>query len=136
MTELDLNQHVTLLGYRSDADRLLDAADLVVHPSLSEGLSLVLIQSQMLSKPIVATAVGGTTEVLAADVPEHCTAWLAEPGSDQSLASQIEKAFVSIAADSGALTIKLAATAERTRDTFGLRRSTERLVELAASSLR
>jgi L-malate glycosyltransferase len=67
--KLGLQGRVRLLGYREDADQLLQAADLVIHPSHAEGLSLVLIQAQMLMKPIVATAVGGAAEVLGAD--EH-----------------------------------------------------------------
>lgn len=130
-----LTGHVRLLGYRSDADRLLDAADLVVHPSLAEGLSLVLIQSQMLVKPIVATAVGGTTEVLGADDLSQCTAWLAEPGNGESLATQIRNALKVIEADSGELAIKLARTAERTRAQFGLRANAKKLVELGVREL-
>lgn len=130
-----LSEHVRLLGYRNDADRLLDAADLVVHPSLAEGLSLVLIQSQMLVKPIVATAVGGTIEVLAADDLSQCTAWLAEPGNCQSLAAQISTALRVIEADSGELATKLARTAERTRAQFGLRGNAQKLVELGLAEL-
>jgi glycosyltransferase involved in cell wall biosynthesis len=132
---LGLEGRVRLLGYRSDADRLLDAADLVVHPSLSEGLSLVLIQAQMLAKPIVATAVGGTAEVLVAEDPSQCTAWLAEPGDSASLAEQVLAACEALASDSGALALGLARTAKRTRAQFGLRVNAQRLVELAAQSL-
>ncbi len=135
LSEKQLGAHVRLLGYRSDADRLLDAADLVVHPSLAEGLSLVLIQSQMLAKPIVATSVGGTTEVLAADDPSQCTAWLAEPGNGASLEKQITAALGTIEGDQGELAIKLDRTAERTRAQFGLHVNTQRLVELAAQSI-
>ena len=135
VAEKQLSGHIRLLGYRSDADRLLDAADLVVHPSLSEGLSLVLIQSQMLAKPIVATAVGGTTEVLGVDEPEGCTAWLAEPGNSSNLAKQIKVAFAAVATDSAALGVRLAQTAERTRAQFDLRVNAQKLVELAARSL-
>jgi glycosyltransferase involved in cell wall biosynthesis len=135
IAEKQLGGHIRLLGYRSDADRLLDAADLVVHPSLSEGLSLVLIQSQMLAKPIVATAVGGTTEVLGADDPSQCTAWLAEPGNGPNLAKQITTALGVIEVDRGELTAKLARTAERTRAQFGLRVNAQRLVELGLVEL-
>jgi glycosyltransferase involved in cell wall biosynthesis len=133
---LQLQRHVRLLGYRKDADRLLDAADLVVHPSLSEGLSLVLIQAQMLGRPVVATAVGGTTEVLAAQAPELCTAWLAEAGNADSLAKRIREACEAIAADSGDFAARLETTASRTRETFGLRESVRQLVELASLSMR
>ncbi len=133
--EKQLEQHIQLLGYRSDADRLLDAADLVVHPSLSEGLSLVLIQSQMLAKPIVATAVGGTTEVLGTGAASDCTAWLAEPGNSSDLAKQINIACEEVEADKGELKVRLSRTAERTRAQFDLRVNAQKLVDLAARSL-
>ena len=136
VAEKKLGGHIKLLGYRSDADRLLDAADLVVHPSLSEGLSLVLIQSQMLAKPIVATAVGGTTEVLAAGDSRLCTAWLTQPGNGIDLAKNIEIASNALDADRGELDVRLAQTAERTRAQFDLRVNARKLVELAAQSLR
>ncbi len=135
VSDLQLGGHIRLLGYRSDADQLLDASDLVVHPSLSEGLSLVLIQSQMLAKPIVATAVGGTTEVLAADDLPQCTAWLAEPSNGASLATQIRTAMAAIESDRGELAVKLARTAERTLAQFGLRVNAQKLVELGLVEL-
>ena len=135
VADKQLGGHIRLLGYRSDADRLLDAADLVVHPSLSEGLSLVLIQSQMLAKPIVATSVGGTKEVLAADDPENCTAWLTQPGDGTDLAKQIQVACNTLDTDRGELAVRLARTAERTRAQFDLRVNARKLVDLAAQSL-
>ncbi len=130
-----LQEFVRLLGYRNDADRLLDAAEIVVHPSLSEGLSLVLIQAQMLGKPIVATAVGGTTEVLAAEEPGQCTAWVAQAGDANSLAEQIQLACEVQSSNSAEFARRLAQTAERTRSTFGLRECAKQLIELAALSM-
>ncbi len=125
-----VQKYVRLLGYRDDADRLLAAADLVVHPSISEGLSLVLIQAQMMCKPIVATAVGGTVEVLAADDPDACTAWLSRPGDADHLAHQIGLARDQLSNDGGPLAARRQQTAERTIATFDLRQNALRLVEL------
>ena len=119
------------MGNRHDAKRLLDAADLVVHPSHSEGLSLVLIQSQMLGKPIVATAVGGTREVLAADSPE-CTSWLAQPSDAQSLAASINQALVAVAEPSSEFSEKLLATTARMHQQFTVANTAKKWVELAA----
>lgn len=127
----DLTQQVRLLGYRHDAQRLLDAADLVVHPSHSEGLSLVLIQAQMLGKPIVATAVGGTREVLAADTPE-CTSWLAQPSDPQSLAACINQALATIAEPSPEFHERILATTARMHQQFTVATTAKKWVELAA----
>jgi glycosyltransferase involved in cell wall biosynthesis len=129
-----LASRVHLLGYRTDAQRLLDAADLVVHPSHAEGLSLVLIQAQMLGKPIVATAVGGTKEVLAVDSP-LCSCWIAQPQDPTSLASSIAAAHSALAQPTAELQHKLANTAERMREKFTVQATTRELVELATHLL-
>lgn len=85
ITEFGLQSSVKLLGFRSDATRLLSAADVVVQPSLSEALSLVAIESQMLLRPLVATAVGGLAEVVRADL-ESPLAELIAPESSLELA--------------------------------------------------
>jgi glycosyltransferase involved in cell wall biosynthesis len=60
--QLGVADHVTFLGWRSDAWRLMEASDLVVHPSLSEAFCSVLIEAQALERPLVATDVGGAPE--------------------------------------------------------------------------
>jgi glycosyltransferase involved in cell wall biosynthesis len=55
---------VTFTGYRSDVDRLLGALDVVVLPSLYEGMPLVVLEALAMGKAVVATAVDGTTEVI------------------------------------------------------------------------
>jgi glycosyltransferase involved in cell wall biosynthesis len=59
-----LSDRVRLLGYRRDVPDLFAAADVVVLPSLYEGLPLVAIEAQAAGRPMVATAVDGTPEVL------------------------------------------------------------------------
>lgn len=61
-----LSQHITLAGFCDDPNRWIAAADLFVHPSRSEGLSLVTIAAQLLGTPVVASEVGGLREVM------HC----------------------------------------------------------------
>ncbi len=134
LVDRGLSAQVRLLGYRNDAQRLLDAADLVVHPSHAEGLSLVLIQAQMLGKPIVATAVGGTKEVLAVGNPE-CSSWIAQPNNPRSLADQITLAQAAVANPSRDWILKLEATAARMRDKFTVRSTATELAELAAKMI-
>lgn len=54
-----------LLGFRTDVDRWLARADVVVLPSLTEGMSNAVMEAMAAGRPVVATAVGGTPELLA-----------------------------------------------------------------------
>ncbi|MGD0292046.1 MAG: glycosyltransferase family 4 protein [Candidatus Binataceae bacterium] len=59
-----LANSVRFLGYRSDTRKLLAAADIVVLPSRIEGLPLVAVEALASGRAVVATAVGGTPEVV------------------------------------------------------------------------
>lgn len=55
---------VTILGWRSDIERVLSAADMVVLTSDNEGTPLSLIQAGMAGIPAVSTKVGSVPEVV------------------------------------------------------------------------
>ncbi len=61
---LGIDQHVQFLGFREDIPALLQAMDVFVLPSLSEGLSLSILEAMAAGKPVVATDVGGNREVI------------------------------------------------------------------------
>jgi glycosyltransferase involved in cell wall biosynthesis len=58
---------VLLLGQREDIPALLEIADVVVVPSRWEARSLILQEAMRSGKPIVATRVGGTPELVSGD---------------------------------------------------------------------
>ena len=58
------DRKVSFLGHRDDVPRLLAASDLLVLPSLYEGLPNVVLEAMRFRKPVVATAAPGTTEVV------------------------------------------------------------------------
>lgn len=131
--QLGLTESVQLLGYRNDPNDLLAAADLVIHPSHAEGLSLVLIQAQLLAKPIVATPVGGAVEVLSAAGPPRPGTWLARPKDPGNLAKAISQALLELSTPAPELGEQLSATAIDTQQRFSITRSAQKLVELASS---
>lgn len=55
---------VRLLGERADTAALMTAADLLVLPSKEEGLSNVLLEGMGAGLPVIATAVGGSPEIV------------------------------------------------------------------------
>jgi glycosyltransferase involved in cell wall biosynthesis len=61
---LGLDDVVRFLGRRDDVPALLARADLVCHPSRMEGLPNAVMEAMAAARPIVATAVGGTPELV------------------------------------------------------------------------
>lgn len=62
--ELNLHERVVLLGTRHDVPRLLQAADIFMLSSITEGIPLTLIEAMATGLPCVATRVGGNGEVI------------------------------------------------------------------------
>jgi glycosyltransferase involved in cell wall biosynthesis len=82
-----LSNRIVFLGQRNDTERLLAAADVVALPSLFEGLPLVAIETLAMAKPILATDIDGTREV----VVHGDTGLLARPADPAALAAGIER---------------------------------------------
>jgi glycosyltransferase involved in cell wall biosynthesis len=74
---LGLANHVLFTGHDSHIEELYPALDLVVIPSLSEGLPNVLLESLLYGRPVVATEVGGIPEIL----KPAGGGWLVPPGN-------------------------------------------------------
>jgi glycosyltransferase involved in cell wall biosynthesis len=82
---LGLRQAVTFLGERGDARQIIGALDLLVLPSLTEGLPNVVLEAFAYKTPVVATAVGGVPEL----VIDGETGWLVPPRDPRALAQAI-----------------------------------------------
>lgn len=65
IADAGLNEHVILLGYRTDLPNLLASADVVLHAAGNEGLPRVVIQATLAGKPVVSPALPGIDKVVA-----------------------------------------------------------------------
>jgi glycosyltransferase involved in cell wall biosynthesis len=68
---------------------LLQAADVLVLPSEAEGLPLVVLEAMACARPVVATAVNGTTEA----VVDGVTGFLVPPRDADALARAVLRLF-------------------------------------------
>jgi glycosyltransferase involved in cell wall biosynthesis len=82
---LGLRYYVLLPGFRADLDDFIAALDLMVLPSFTEGLPNVVLEAFAAQVPVVATAVGGTPEV----VDDGVSGYLVPPGDPTALADRI-----------------------------------------------
>jgi colanic acid/amylovoran biosynthesis glycosyltransferase len=101
--ELGLAGRVELLGARPEADvrEMLEWADVLLLPSLSEGISNAVLEAMASGLPVLATSCGGLTEVIdsdrdgftvdVGDVPAMATV-LARLGDDPGLRASVGRA--------------------------------------------
>jgi glycosyltransferase involved in cell wall biosynthesis len=116
-----LESVVHLAGYRTDADRLIAAADVVALSSREEGMGTVLLDAMAFGGAIAATAAGGIPEI----VSDGVTGLLVPIGDGPALGAAMARLLV----DDG-LADRLRATARvRVRD-FSVQATTERTLDV------
>jgi len=115
------------LAYRDDIPALMQAADVLVHGARQEPIGRVLLVDAASGLAIVATDVGGTTEILT----NRESALLVPPGSSQSMAEAVAD-FI----DHAELRARLAGAAKtKVRCDFGISRAAEELISVWRSVL-
>jgi glycosyltransferase involved in cell wall biosynthesis len=88
---LGIAEHVAFVGNLSDPElhSLYEEIDMVVHPTLYEGSSLVTLEAMIHRKPIVASAAGGIPD----KVFDDRNGYLVEPGNVEDLVLKINNAL-------------------------------------------
>ena len=87
VADLGLTDRFVMPGFRTDLDTLIPAADVMVLPSFTEGLPNVVLEASAAGVPVVATAVGGTPEVLA----DGESGYLVQPGCSEEIATRVSE---------------------------------------------
>jgi L-malate glycosyltransferase len=62
--QLGIADRVSFLGYRDDVPNLLNAMDILVLPSLREGMPNAVLEAMACGLPVIASNVGGASEIL------------------------------------------------------------------------
>ena len=83
--KLGIEPYIVFTGYREDVEHYYQAMDVSVLTSLSEGLSITLLESMSHSLPVVVTRVGGNPEV----VVDGRTGYLVPPGDVHSFVARV-----------------------------------------------
>lgn len=104
VNKLGLSNQVIFIDSDTEANAFLSILDIYVLPSLSEGLSVALLEAMAMSKPVVVTKVGGNPEV----VIDSENGLLVPPRDPSSLS----KAIISILKDDN-FRFKIASNARR-----------------------
>jgi glycosyltransferase involved in cell wall biosynthesis len=81
------NGRVKFLGWREDIDEIMPLFDMLVLPSLNEGMGRVLVEAMAAGKPVVASRVGGIPDL----VRDGVTGYLVPPADEKALANGIKK---------------------------------------------
>ena len=91
-----LQQFVRFLGYRSDVPDLLRAADLMVMPSVQEGLCSTLIDAMFAGTPIITTTAGGIPDLVGPCGDEAAVARMVRSRDPAALADAVSEALRSL----------------------------------------
>lgn len=108
---LGLESRVHLLGWTRDVGKQMDEHDVLVLPSLREGLPLVVLEAAARGMPIVASDVGSIRDV----VVEGETGFLVPPGNAQALMNALEATAQSL----GCIASRALSLAPAMRQRFG-----------------
>ena len=89
VTHLKLSQNVIFLGRRSDVQQIMSCCQVLVLPSLIEGLPGVILESFVNKLPVVAYNVGGIKEV----VVDQKTGWLVDADNETEFLKALKESL-------------------------------------------
>ena len=87
VSEMNLEENIIFLGYRKDIYKFIKLSDIVTLTSIKEGIPRIIMESMYFKKPIIATDVLGTRELIV----NNETGFVTDLGDYKSMAENIEK---------------------------------------------
>lgn len=121
-TAKNLGSRVIFAGYQKNITSIYESLDVVILPSLSEGMPMVALEGMLAGKPVIGTKVGGTPEVIV----QQKTGLLVPPADPVSLA----RAILELITDEKKLKTFSENSRKFVRDKFSLEKRVETIVEL------
>lgn len=90
--ELNLQKHITITGYVSEADvrQYIKNSRTLVMPSFAEGLPMVIMEAFAVGRPVISTYIAGIPELVR--VQEN--GWLVPAGNTEALAAAMADALL------------------------------------------
>jgi sugar transferase (PEP-CTERM/EpsH1 system associated) len=85
LMEQQLNENIWLPGERDDVAEIMRRFDVFILPSQSEGISNTILEAMATALPVIATDVGGNSEL----VEDGKTGLLTAPGNPEAMADKI-----------------------------------------------
>ncbi|MFA5238677.1 MAG: glycosyltransferase [Phycisphaerae bacterium] len=85
--QLELSHNVHFLGWRKDIPSLINACDIAILPTYTEGFPRVVLEAMLLHRPVVATFVGGIKDL----VEDGKNGLIFPVDDDETLASHIKR---------------------------------------------
>ncbi|MFC1804920.1 glycosyltransferase [Candidatus Omnitrophota bacterium] len=85
-SQLGISGNCRFLGNRKDVPQLLALLEVLVLPSFSEGFPLILLEAMAMRKAIVATRIGGVTEL----IEDEKNGLLVAPGDASAIARAVK----------------------------------------------
>ncbi len=86
ISNLDMENHVLLLGRKKEIPLLLKASNIFVLPSIREAFGIVILEAMVTSLPVIATKTGGIPEI----IEHNKTGVLVEPENERALAEALK----------------------------------------------
>jgi len=88
-SSIGIKDHVKFLGWRPDVADVMATFDIFVLPSLNEGMGKVLVEAMAMGKPIIASDVGGITNLVISGE----NGFLVPPADPEAIAERIKILF-------------------------------------------